>query len=118
MRRRKRVDSSAAARCRHQHFPGGGLEQPVDELQRGRLAGPAAPEQNEGLAKAHGEGYVLHQDAAVGGQRVLQPPHLEGRRHAGPARTIWKRASSLVPRQRIARPASARTRTKLSASYL
>ena len=38
---------------------GGGIHDPVEELERGRLAGPVRPDDPQDLARSHVEGHVL-----------------------------------------------------------
>src|SRR3989475_503732 len=108
---------------RHHDLAGGGLEQPVDELQGRRLPRAAAPQQDQRLARGDGERNVLHEDSSLvplpsSRQCIPEPPHLERRSHASAAKTMRKRSSSLRPCQRTASPASERIRRKVSAAYL
>src|SRR5438552_3699967 len=102
-----------------------GLVQPIDELERGSLPGPAPAQQDERLSRAHGERHVPHEGPALSPlplspsrQVVAQTLDLERLRHAGETSTMRNRWSSLRPCQRAASPASERIRRKVSAAYL
>src|SRR5439155_26905297 len=107
------------------HLAGRRLEQTIDELERGGLPGPAAPQEHESLPGAHGKGDVPHKGASVSHfpfplsrQSIAEPLHLERVGHAGDASTMRNRWSSLRPCQRAASPASERIRRNVSAAYL
>src|SRR5205823_9843162 len=107
------------------YLAGGRLEQPIDELQGGGLAGAAAAQQHHRLPGAHGKGDVSHEEASVSRfpfpvsrQSIAEPLDLEGLRHAREASAMRNRWSSLVACQRTVRPASERIRRKVSAAYL
>src|SRR5439155_14443476 len=113
------------ALARDPHLAGGRLEQAVDELERSGLPGAAAAQQHQRLPGADGKGDIVHKETSVSRfpfplsrQSIAEPLHLEGFRHAGEARTMRNRSSSLRPCQRAASPVSERIRRNVSAAYL